>query len=478
MEAYLSEADVLFYGGSAGGGKTDLEIGLALTQHQRSIIFRREAKQLQGIFDRLTDILGSRDGFNGHDGIWRLPGRQIEFGSCKDAGSETAYQGRPHDLKCFDEITLFLEKQFRFLNAWLRTTKLGQRCRVVCTGNPPTDSDGEWVVRYWAPWLDPAHPKPAKPGELRWFAVDPDGNDIEVPDGRPFFWNKGEISYDITPEVFEEDIENPHSRTFIPSRVTDNVFLMETGYRATLQALPEPLRSQMLHGDFMAGRGDDPWQVIPTEWVRAAQARWQAREQRGPMDAVGVDVARGGRDKTIIARRHGNWYDELITFPGTLTPDGPTVAGQALMAVRNGAPIHVDVIGVGASVYDFLNEASVQVVAMNASEASHEADKTGTLPFFNKRAEWWWRFREALDPTSDSALALPPDDELRADLTAPRWKYSTSGIQVESKLDIVKRIQRSPDRGDAVIYAHQTTIKRGAGVDLRERLRQRRRGIV
>jgi hypothetical protein len=39
--ALESPADELFYGGSAGGGKSDLLIGAALTRHKRSIIFRR-----------------------------------------------------------------------------------------------------------------------------------------------------------------------------------------------------------------------------------------------------------------------------------------------------------------------------------------------------------------------------------------------------------------------------------------------------
>ena len=35
--------------------------------------------------------------------------------------------------------------------------------------------------------------------------------------------------------------------------MTDNPYYMASGYIATLQSLPEPLRSQMLFGDFLAG---------------------------------------------------------------------------------------------------------------------------------------------------------------------------------------------------------------------------------
>jgi hypothetical protein len=472
MEAYLSPADVLFYGGAAGGGKTDLAIGLALTAHQRSMIFRREATQLSGIYDRMAEVLGNRDGFNGQQRVWRIADRMVQFGSCPHAGDETAHQGIPHDLKVFDEVPLFTEPQFRFLNAWKRTTRRGQRVRVVCTGNPPTNSDGEWVVRYWAPWLDPNHPNPAAPGELRWFAVNPEGKDVELPDSKPFVWRGDERVYDLD-GVEPNDIEYPHSRTFIPSRVTDNPFLMETGYRATLQALPEPLRSQMLNGDFMAGRGDDPWQVIPTEWVRQAQARWTARSPKGTMHALGCDVARGGRDETILAPRHGAWYDALLVYPGGTTPDGPAVAGLVLAAQRNGAPVNIDVVGVGASAYDHLKGANVDVEGVNGAEGSNETDESGRLQFKNKRAELYWKFRESLDPKNDRGVALPPDDQLRADLTAPRWSLSSGKILVEKKEDIAKRIGRSTDRGDAVIYA---SIDRPFGK--RERLPIRRKFVV
>lgn len=439
LEAYESKADVLFYGGAAGGGKTDLAIGLALTRSRRAMIYRREAKQLHAIIDRMADILGSRRGFNSTTGIWRLPGRQVELGGVKDPGDERSYQGRAHDLKVFDEIAHFHEQQFRFLCGWLRTTNSEVRTRILCTGNPPTDAEGEWIIRYFAPWLDPAHPNPAAAGELRWFAMI-DGKEVEVYSG-------DEI------EHCGESIK-PQSRSFIPSRVEDNPFLMETGYKAMLQSLPEPLRSQMLKGDFNAACEDDPWQLIPTAWVKAAQDRWRAEGRNGrKMSSLGLDIARGGRDFTVIAVRYGDWFDELRRHPGKSTPDGPSVAALAVAALRDGAPVHLDVIGVGASVYDHLKQNNIYVVPLNGASSSEAHDRSGKLTFLNRRAELWWRLREALDPSYDDAISLPPDSELCADLCAPRWSLTARGVRIEAKDEIHKRLGRSPDAGDAVAYA-------------------------
>lgn len=465
-QALESQADVLLYGGAAGGGKTDLLVGAALSQHSRSIVYRRESPQLQGIIDRTVEVLGHRVGLNEQRGIWRIPGedRQIEFGSCPHPGDESRYQGRPHDLVCFDELPHFLESQFRFLMGWTRTTKPGQRTRVICAGNPPTDSDGLWILDYWGPWLQRSHPNPAQPGELRWFAQLPgEPREIEVASGEPFEHNGKLIK--------------PLSRTFIPSRVTDNPFLLGTNYEATLQALPEPLRSQMLEGDFTAGLQDDKWQVIPTAWVEQAQARWKPRDKRGRMDSVGVDVARGGRDASVIARRHGTWFDEPIRLPGKEAPDGPQVAGQVIAHTRDGAPVHVDVIGVGASVYDFLTQLGVQTEGVNNSEKSVARDRSGKLDFKNKRAELYWKFREMLDPTSDNGIALPPDPKLKADLVTPRWKLTVQGIQIELKEEIVQRLGRSPDDGDAYVLAAIETSREAWGNAWDKPLSQKRRRV-
>lgn len=461
--AYHSLADVVGYGGAAGGGKTDLMCGTALTRHRKSMILRREGTQLTSIIDRFADLAGSRDGYNGQDKIWRLSKRQIEFGSTPNLGDETKYQGRPHDLLGFDEATGFLEHQVRFLKAWVRTTVPGQRCQTLMTFNPPTDADGRWVIGFFAPWLDDKHANPARPGELRWFATIA-GHDMEVEDERAFVLIDDKPVFDFDPKRYRpEDIIRPESRTFIPSRVSDNPYLTGTDYIRTLQSMPEPLRSQMLQGDFTAGMEDSPWQVIPTLWVDLAMERWVRRQiEKQPMDSMGVDVARGGADETVIFRRHGAWLDEAITYPGSATPDGPVLVSYVLAARRDRAPVHIDIVGWGSSPYDYLKTNDVQTIGVNGAEKSGQQTVESGLLFDNKRAELWWRMREALDPKQLNPLALPPDNKLRADLCAPLWKLVPGGIRVELKQDIIKRIGRSPDRGDAACMALIATPKRGA----------------
>ncbi len=445
-EAYHCDADELYYGGAAGGGKSALLIGLAITAHQRSIVFRREFPQLRDILDQCEKLLTGRGRYNGQSNLWRLnDGRRLEFGAVQYEQDVSKYQGRAHDGIFFDELPQLTERQYRFLIGWNRTTVKGQRCRVVGAGNPPTSAEGEWVIRYWAPWLDGQHPNPAKPGELRWFAVIK-GEDHEVENGEPF--------------EYEGERIQPRSRTFIPALLKDNPFLMETGYMSVLQSLPEPLRSQMLYGDFSVGVQDDPWQVIPTEWIRAAQARWkpdgQPRDADGkpiPQDAVGVDVARGGKDATVLSRRFGNWFAPLEKHPGSTTPDGPMVAGLVAAALVAGGHANIDAIGVGSSVYDQCVQHKLRARAVIFSEGTSLRDKSGKLGFANLRAAAYWTFREALDPATGDGVALPPDPELLADLCAPRWSMRLRGVQVEEKEEIIKRLGRSPDCGDAVVLA-------------------------
>lgn len=444
--AFESEADELFYGGAAGGGKTDLLLGLALAAHRKSIIFRREYPQLKDIVERSKELVGHARGFNGQANLWHLPGRTIEFGAVQHEDFVAKYKGRPHDLKAFDEVSDFTESQYRFLNGWARTTIPGQRVRTVAAGNPPTSAEGEWVIRRWAPWLDEQCAYPAAPGELRWYAV-VNGDEMECEDGEPFEW-KGETI-------------QPKSRTFIPARLSDNPYLVATGYGATLQGLPEPLRSQLLYGDFSVGLDDDPWQVIPTPWVLAAQARWDGKRPQGPtgeplpLDAVGCDIAQGGKDRTVLQRRYGTWFDEPEIHPGAETPDANENARLVIRALIQGGRAEIDCNGVGAATYHLVN-AQLQPGSVHAfigSDPTTFRDKSGALRFVNIRAAAYWKMREALDPDTGMDIALPPSRELRADLCAPRWQRMVNGIQLESKDAIKARLGRSTDLGDAAVMA-------------------------
>lgn len=445
-DCWFSEADETFYGGAAGGGKTAIICGMAADEYQPALILRREATQIKGIEDELERILGSRDGYNSQTHIWRLPtGGTIELGGVPNEKDKEKYQGRPHRLKAFDEITQFTESQYRYIIAWNRDAK-GRRCRIVATGNPPTSAQGMWVVKYWAPWLDISHPNPAAPGELRWFTTI-EGEDVEV-----------EADY-IGPNG-----ERPRSRTFIKSKLEDNPDLMATNYASTLEALPKELRDRLRHGAFDVEGEDDPWQAIPTKWVKLAQARWTDSPPLDvPMTAVAADVAQGGPDKTQIQARYDWWYSRFSSYKGSETPDGPTVAGLIIKEMRDRCRVVVDAGGgYGGDTLTQLAHADVDCFGFKGGNASASRTREGLYGFKNLRAQAVWQFRESLDPTYDSRIALPPDPELLADLCAYRYEIRPGGggeeIVILPKEDMKEMLGRSPDKGDTTIMLNASSL--------------------
>ena len=483
-EAYVSKADIIGYGGAAGGGKTYLVSGLALTEHKRSVIFRQNKNQTRKFVQDFGEMIGNSDGYSSQNSEWKFDGRLIEFGGLEDPKDYEKWQGRDHDLKAYDEATQMREFDVRYTMGWNRSPDPKQRTRTLLTFNPPTTAEGRWVVRFFGPWLDPLHANPARDGELRWFTTIGENQDYEVanPDAFVLQQINGErtLIYDFDPADYaEEDIIRPKSRTFITARVVDNPYYMATGYMQTLQMLPEPLRSQMLKGDFMAGIEDDERQLIPTAWVEAAMERYRVITEKADfiwpeMAAMGVDAARGGnmggttgatgKDKMVTACRHDSpairIVAPLIVAKGVDVNTGNLAAAQIIQHRRHNAPVQLDVAAIGVSVLDSLNENNIHTVALNGAAQSVGKDRSGVLKFSNRRAEFHWRMREALDPETQPPTALPPDPELLADLTAPRWTVKSNGIVVEPKADIKKRIGRSPDKGEAVMYSNVDTPKR------------------
>ena len=441
-EAYLSQADELLYGGAAGGGKSDLLLGVAFNDHQMVAIFRQNFRDIRGLEQRSIQIVGNDRGYNHGDKIWKLGSRFIEFGALEKPGAEFGWQGRPHDCLLYDEAAQIAKTKITFINGWLRSTDPKQRKRIIYASNPPIRGEGEWLMIWFAPWLDPLYPHPATPGELRWFINDRDGDPL---------WVAGPGRYDRG----DGEMSDAKSRTFIPALLADNPYLRDTGYRTQIENLPEPMRSALLYGDFLAAREDHAYQVIPSHWIALAQQRWHEDGRQQWMLSMGVDIAQGGKARLAVARlHHPQWFDRVLATPGKDVTDAPMIAGHILPYQRNAAVIGIDMTGGwGGGIKEFMRASEIDAVGLTFSEASGGLAMQSNLPFYNLRTELHWRFREALDPTSVDPIALPPEKALAAELAAPRWLMRGKFLAVEEKDDIVKRLGVSPDLAEAVYIA-------------------------
>lgn len=206
--------------------------------------------------------------------------------------------------------------------------------------------------------------------------------------------------------------------------------------------------------------------VIPLGWAQRAMERWQddKRDQNRTPGAfvLGIDVARSGDDQTVFAHRYGSLVTKLERLH---VEDTMEIADRAASYLHEpGSTVVVDVIGIGAGVYDALrrystarDETRITAVAVPFNAAARtegRMDQIGQFKFLNDRAAAWWNLRELLDPSKGSNIALPADDRLLEELIAPKFGFHVGGtLKIESKEEIKHRIGRSTDSADACIAA-------------------------
>ena len=172
--------------------------------------------------------------------------------------------------------------------------------------------------------------------------------------------------------------------------------------------------------------------------------------EAGPTTPVvwGLDVARFGGDRSALAKRQGNvliepiktWQNkDLMELAGIVLSEYDAVP----YSMRPQA-IYIDAIGLGAGLADRLRELDMPAVAVSVSETASLKDRFNRL-----RDELFWLCREWFEARD---CHIPDDGTLMAELSGIRYKYlSTGKLKVESKDEMKRRGQRSPDVADAFV---------------------------
>lgn len=203
---------------------------------------------------------------------------------------------------------------------------------------------------------------------------------------------------------------------------------------------------------------DSPDQLIPLHKIEEAQNRWyeamkwwemndteRAIKKTGQVK-MGVDIARYGECETVFVARAGDIMAPLVAMS---KQDTMVTAGKTIIYAREqrASWINMDVVGVGAGVYDRCNELQLTGInPINGGDTAKNPEK-----FVNKRAEAYWELRQRFEK---GEIAIPTDNKLAGQLSGLKYKATSKGqVQIESKEDMIKRGVSSPDRADALCLA-------------------------
>lgn len=246
--------------------------------------------------------------------------------------------------------------------------------------------------------------------------------------------------------------ELPEEYAFIQSLYNDNKY-REPGADKRLGNLKkESQRQRLKYGNWEYA--DDPDALVTYEELM----QLRSVDKRQGLNYCGADIARYGDDKNSFAKFNGNWLEKVASSENMDTSETADelkrfMTIESISAENTG----IDTVGLGAGTYDSLKKMGktcVEIISGAKATASLKGDGDNkTYEFKNLRSQMWWQFRE--DCKNDRICIDSSDDELLTDLTAPRYKIvNEKVIQVESKDKIKERLGRSPDKGDAVVYAN------------------------
>lgn len=301
LQALSNPADIVVYGGAAGGGKTYALLLESLRNVDipkfSAVIFRRTFPLIKvsgGLWDESQNLFPMAGGKpNASDMTWKFPrGGKVQFAHLQHDKNLQDWQGSQICLLCFDESTEFTSKQFWFLLSRNRSVcGIKPYARLTCNPDPESflvceedgqyDTWGKGLISWWID--DDGFPIPERCGVVRWF--------VRVEGGK--------IVWADTKEQLEH-IGIPLSITFIFAKLEDNPALVtkDPAYRGKLEALPAVDRSRLLGGNWKvrAEPGEmfprDKWKYIDAcpvglvfarGWDQAATEGGQGARTGGPL---------------------------------------------------------------------------------------------------------------------------------------------------------------------------------------------------
>lgn len=310
-----SKADIVIFGGAAGGGKTFSLLADPLRHRDvkgfRALIFRRTFPEINlpgGMWEAselMYRAIGGSPSYGAKAWMWPS-GASVKFAHMQREADKFNYLGAEITMIGFDQVEMFSEGQFFYMLNRLRSM-CGVKPYMRATCNPDPDS---WVAKFIAWWIgEDGFPLYERSGAVRWF--------YRVEDAIRWHGSREEAEA-AHPDLAAEG--PPFSVTFIPAKLSDNRALLEkdTDYKSKLMAMDRVSRGRLLDGNWKiratAGSYFDRAEVemvdaLPTDphawtWVRAwdLAATEPTQENPDPDWTAGILMGYRAATETILIR--------------------------------------------------------------------------------------------------------------------------------------------------------------------------------